>query len=294
MKKEKLNLLYDHLTELKKLEINSGSDGTIYKINNQILYKIYHESNPLKKSWIDPERLYAVETKIYKKDKNQPQLSEEKMKIIENEIDIQYLDSEGVRLTKEDTIIKAIEKQENVHLTQLPIAPLYIHNHFSGCVLKNYPFNLDIRIIAYFPLSLRLKIIKRLLKKIQELLNNNIYTIDLAAKPKNKSNILLTPFFEPQIIDLDGISAFYREKFSDKLYKKSIEQLNWFLLEAMFQIVPEETPDKFKKLETASILEENHFPENDIDSIIDLTFDIPKWQDLITQLEKKRIISFKK
>lgn len=192
-------------------------------------------------------------------------------------------------MRKEDSIIKAIQRQSNIHLTALPLMPLYIQGRFSGCVLKNYPFNWDIRAIAYFPFSLRLRIVKKILIKLQELLKNNIYTIDLAAKPKNKSNILLTPFLEPQIIDLDGISTLYRERFNDNLYKISTAQLNWFLLETLFQIIPEENPDHSTKLEIAMILEENHFPVNDIDKIIDLTLDISNWQDLILKLEKKKI-----
>lgn len=39
MKKKKVDLNYNDLIYLEKTEINSGSDGTIYKISNQYYLK---------------------------------------------------------------------------------------------------------------------------------------------------------------------------------------------------------------------------------------------------------------
>ena len=64
-----------------------------------------------------------------------------------------------------------------------------------------------------------------LLNKVQELIDNNIYPVDLCQKginnlyDKNYANVLLNYKNEPILIDLDGKSALYSEV-PNELYNK--------------------------------------------------------------------------
>ncbi len=83
---------------------------------------------------------------------------------------------------------------------------------------------------------------RRLYVKLRELYANNIYPVTLAQKDKihpfsrQGSNVLLGFGLEPQIIDLDGISAFYSDTFckaANEAYKQSLSSFSLLALEVI-------------------------------------------------------------
>ena len=99
----------EDLKNLKKYYLSEGSDGKVYKINNDTLYKIYHTEN--ENVTINNEE----ETKVVKsiKDINVKELPS---------LTLNFIDKEGTRIGKEDAILKATSKQKNVHLTSIKIS----------------------------------------------------------------------------------------------------------------------------------------------------------------------------
>ena len=75
--------------------------------------------------------------------------------------------------------------------------------------------------------------------KLKELHKNNIYPITLAQKndifpfSTKDSNILLCKHMNPVIIDIDGISAIYTDKFSKSKYELSMGSFSKLVLEIL-------------------------------------------------------------
>ena len=75
--------------------------------------------------------------------------------------------------------------------------------------------------------------------KVQELLDNNIYPVTLAQKndlfpfSKKDSNILLNIKLDPIIIDVDGRSTFYSDKFVESKYNLTLGSLTKLILEIL-------------------------------------------------------------
>ena len=219
---------YENIKKNKKY-IGSGVDGSIYRISKDSIYKFYHKEN----NYIDIPNAIKDEDGVIINDFKSLRPYNKK-KVNEN---IQYLDTEGVILTREDAIYKAIEKQENVQMTDLPKNPIYVNNKIAGCEYKYYPHKLGIYACAYLPLKQRLLVCNRILSKVKELLDNNIYPVTLAQRDDflpfkaNGSNILIGKDLNPIIIDLDGISALYSDKFSKRYYNRVMVSLSSLLLE---------------------------------------------------------------
>lgn len=253
----------EHENIIKKAKfIGSGVDGSIYKISNNTVFKFYHKDN----NYVSLSNVkYDNEGVIINNFKDLRSLNYNNC-INEK---IFYTDEDGVILTREDAIFKAMEKQENVKLTKLPSNIIYLNNKIIGCEYVYYPHKLGIYSSAYLPLKKRLVIAKRVIEKVKELLHNNIYPVTLAQRDdrfpflSNGSNVLIGIDLEPYIIDLDGISALYSESFSNKYYAKVLTSLSTLILEIL------------SRVELSDNIEDD---DNVIDELIDRMFlnGIPK------------------
>lgn len=287
---EPIRLNDDQLQTIKNKNkiIGSGVDGTIYKIDNNTIFKFYHHNRSLI-NIINPEfDKDGVLINDFKSLRN--------YNIINNNEKINYVDKDGVILSRDDAIYKAMEKQSNVHMTMLPQNIIYVDNKLIGCVYKYYPHKFGIYAAAYLPLKKRLIVCKRILEKVKELLHNNIYPITLAQRDNvfpfksNGSNILIGFDLEPLIIDLDGISAMYSDTFSDKYYKKTLSSLSTLILEILSKVeladtieddetVIDEYIDRMVQNNIPYKVSKKYFDNNDLD-IGEITF-------IIKSLERK-------
>lgn len=240
---------------LKQKKINQGTDGSIYRVGGGLLYKIYHEKSPIgfKDVPVDEEGV-----KIFRKQDFQ------NLCLIKKDIPKSY-----TKLRSVDAILLAKEKQKFIHYTTLPLAPIYIENHFRGCVIKDYPYNKSIYFVKYFPFTYRLYVCKKLLMQMKELLNYNIYPRDLCGKPYNQSNVLLNFLsLGPVIIDTDGYSTIYTKEFVFEFYQECIESLNGLILEILYEYPIEEIVTPTIKLEKSTFLEEAGVPDRFIEPLV--------------------------
>lgn len=192
--------------DLQKLKIiGQGSEGTIYEYSQNELLKIYH-------SYYDCMQMDIKNATFDEDGVNVTPIKNFKNKSIHHNT-IQYFDEEGVRLSRKESISRAIAAQKDIHLTRLPQSAVYVDGKLKGCSLYYHRHTTNIYTVMNIPLyRLRLKIIKKILEEVKELTSHHIYHIDLCQHPTLESkntNILLTPFLEPQIIDIDGHSAIY-------------------------------------------------------------------------------------
>ena len=218
--------------ELAKLKIiGQGSEGTIYKYNNKELLKIYHSYSDcmqlsIKNTLFDKDGVNITPIKDYQKKRRQQNT-------------IQFIDEEGVKLYRKESILKAIEKQKDIHLTKLPEKLVYVDGHLKGCSLYYHHPSSNIYNAMYIPVyRARLKIVKKILEEVQELLDHNIYHIDLCQHPTSESrntNVLLTSFLDPQIIDIDGHSAIYSAIKNEKYQKITEFSLGVLVIELLSQ-----------------------------------------------------------
>lgn len=225
--------------------IGQGTDGKVFKYNNDLLIKIYLEhlynEQELKKILDSEDKIFSKDQLVIKNDIA-------RINYIMNEF------NEEIKIRTNDAIERAIEKQIMIKKTNLPCGIVYLNNKFAGCQIKKSN-GIQIHKLTGMPMVYKLKIIKNVLSCIHELLNNNVYHIDLNNSPyvQNKiiengnekfinghSHILVEPFnLKTNIIDLDGKSTIYTETYNNALYHKSIESLSVLLCEFLFKINPE-------------------------------------------------------
>lgn len=268
--------------------VGQGVDGTVYNMGNNILYKLYHnfgDSIVIKgKGIYDAE---GVNIRDFKSLRNIVGFRED------NRL-IHYVDSDGVILAREDAILSAIEKQKGVKKTSLPQSIIRVDGKLAGCVYKYYPHTLGIYAVSYLPLKGRLLVIERLLEKIKELVDNNIYPVTLAQKNElysflsKDSNVLINYKLEPILIDLDGISALYSDVYSKVGYQRTLSSLSKLVLEILIRNdihcddMDDYIDDFFKDMSNLKI--DNKY----IDSYLDdfsLSFD--EMNTLVRKLKKK-------
>ena len=227
MKKDAILLSKNDVLNIKNKQIAFGSEGTIYGVGNVVFYKIYHHYSD--------EVLFKIEP-IYDEDGvNIANYKTGKKEILKNNT-LRYMNEEGMRLSREEALYKAIERQKEIYQTFLPQNIIYVDGRIKGCVLHEHKHSLNIYKLDFFPFRYRLEILKKLLIKVQELVEHNIYHIDLAQRPNKLSlntNILLQFPNNPQIIDLDGHSAIYTEFFSKEALKKTEASFAMLLMEIL-------------------------------------------------------------
>ena len=210
--------------------IGEGTEGTCYKVGNKV-YKIYHNlygtvgrNEHIK---VDKEGVRIYKKRDYKDFhfKRGPVLS--------------YQDSEGVSLTVRDGLNRAMDKGLKIIQTRLPEKIITVDGRVKGCVYPYYKFTRGIYKSFRKTFKTRLKICKDLLIKVQELLDNNIYPVDLCNKNKTKifnkndNNVLLDLKNKPIIIDLEGRSTLYTDYNNPSLKSKSYYSLTLLILEIL-------------------------------------------------------------
>lgn len=276
-------LTSDDIKNLKSKKINQGTDGTIFRVGNGLLYKIYHNSTPIENivSNLFP-KTDEEGVKIYEKGVLKPLISRPLT-----------LEDDYVKLRAEDAIKLAQAKQKDVKLTTLPLASIYVDNKFKGCVLKDFQYSTSIYNIRFFPLNIRLRIAREVLKRTKELLKNNIYRVDLGGKPIDKSNVLLNyfPYFAPEIIDNDGRSAIYTEKYVKELYNISIQSLNGIIVEILCYRTLEPLTELDKK-EAQTDLEEAGVPSIYIEALVNKEATVDELEDCLRRMKKRTFFHF--
>lgn len=211
----------------KNKSVGSGTDGVCYRQGKKV-YKIYHTSNVA--TILAPMILDSSGVRIHSE-------SHIKDVITSDRRIIKYTDYDGIKLSTESGLIKAIERGKNIRGTNLPSDIIYVDGRARGCVYPYYKHASSIYKTYRRSLKTRLKICRELYIKVKELIDNNIYPVDLCQKSREKlfdkkyCNVFLGPNNEPIIIDLDGKSALYTEVSNLDFERKTCDSLMTLLIE---------------------------------------------------------------
>lgn len=221
----------------KNLELGRGTDAIVYKTGNpkekDILYKIYHKcpinNDPQYHAIYDSEGVNIADNRYYFRN------------IKTTRYKTNYYNSEGVKVYGIDAVYKAIERQENIKRTHLQKRPILIDDHFGGTVLHYHRHHLPIYSMRFFPLKTQIDIFKELILAVEELINNNIYHIDLSLKPETnfrEANVLISIKRKPKpaIIDVDGKSAIYTESPNNQYKIRTLTTLKDLIVNILFDI----------------------------------------------------------
>lgn len=140
---------------------------------------------------------------------------------------------ERLKLPSKNAIKLAIEKQKRITKTRLPKNLVYVEKIFAGCLI-DYQKGIQIHKLKGLPFSLKRQITLEILKIVRELIENNIYHVDLDNSPYSSksvfihsngtkelvghSHILVDYRLHPHLIDLEGKSTIYTQR-KDELYE---------------------------------------------------------------------------
>lgn len=236
---EKMSEKYIYISDengITKRKIGEGREASIYRVSKDLAIKIYHKSfDGLKNIPENDETIKTTKPKIFKSPYNHQSLC---------------YDEEGVRLSFEDVIYHAKYRQKNINKTYLPLNPVYINGTFRGCIIKYHNNFFPISYFNALPKKLKYKICYSTLEKIKELLYNNIYQIDLYNKQDLigcHNNIIVNPFLDTQIIDLDGKSTIYTSSFDKAHYQTTLLGFSLLMLEFVYD---EDLRDCFEEFYT--------------------------------------------
>ncbi len=240
-------------------EIGSGTEGKVYQYTNQLLIKLYYN----KIYNIDCKefknfKTNASDTKIYQKGTNFNNPYTENIIIY-----YQEEQNDKMILYPLDGLQMAIQKNENIKWTTLPIGIVYIDNHFAGSLLQKQ-FGIQIHKLIGLPLNIRKKIYYHILRAEYELFNNYIYHCDLSNSPfvqkivningeeqlvYGHSHVLVNPItLQTHFIDLDGKSTIYTTKEDQFFLQKSLVELTKLTIEFLLQIDWEEYKDNSEEM----------------------------------------------
>lgn len=274
----------------KKLELGRGSDGVIYKTGcfktRYDLYKIYHHSIDTKscnyKQIFDSDGVNIANNRDFLNHNT----SYTKMS---------YYDKNGVKINGVNAVYQAIERQNNIKRTYLQKRPIYINGHFNGTVLHYHKFCISLSFLQLYPFKIQVWALKELLLSIKELVDNNIYHIDLGFRANDyqkNDNVLISigkPM--PHIIDIDGKSAIYTEMPNLKYYKKTLNSYKGILLGIFFRVNTDNMLDEdlfyleTKLKENQIPLEMLHILLNDY-KLLDF-YELNRFLDDIKEIQKK-------
>lgn len=296
----KICLNKDQLDKLKL--VGMGTDGIVYEYNRDILLKVYHSklSTLVYNNYNDSDiklynrgdyrnkkniNDYENQARYYAYDKPK---TDEEIKL--NQDNPKTFD---VRLRSKDAINKAVERQQNVLRTDLPLGSLYLDNRFVGCYIKKEK-GIPIH-SKKTSRSNKIKILENVLLDVEELLNNYIYHIDLGNSPyalgnyydnngnvktiKGHSHVLVEPFtLKTNIIDLDGKSTIYQERYNRELERQCLEGLRTLIGEYYFDYNDNELLDEtaipyiYEDLKNQGVNDEFalKFAQDDIQKLDDL------------------------
>lgn len=235
-RKDALFFSIDDFDKLKRYELGHGTDGGVYRYSDTELIKIYHKRiKRIEELGISDDsdmKFYDKETIVHRFDREP----------------ITYFrwSDEDIKLRSKDAIYEAIARQECIKRTHLPKNVVYINSHFAGCVLQ-YIRGIQIHKLHFLPLSKKKQIMREILLSVKELMDNYIYHIDLSNSPYSKklftnnqgvqesvghSHVLVDPFtLKPNIIDLDGKSTVYTERYNPEYEAQSMYNVSILLIE---------------------------------------------------------------
>lgn len=272
----------DDVHKLRRRLIGRGTDGCVYDVGGGLLYKIYHD-----------------ESYFSNIDMKHPFLSgyeDEDVKIVQKGMyssikkfcpHFQYVDGEGVLINGEEIIYLARQKQENIKFSQLPLAPIFVNSRFKGCVLKKHSLHCQLHSLTFMPEAYKRMVMFSIIDCVEELLENCIYHLDLDNYPDDKSmathsNILVSLFGVPQLIDLDGKSSFYLENENPILLQKCLDGLNFLFLTFYYGLdVPDEILDEdFLELERLLLMK--GIPDEYMDDLLYRSCDISRLRKILS------------
>ena len=121
--------------------------------------------------------------------------------------------------------------QPSVKLTSLPTTPIFVQDKLAGCVINWYHNYFDISGFELLDKKSQHKALRLLLLKIKELVDNNIYPIDIndTIFSTKSSNFMINLSGDLQITDLDGSSVVYGETKLDEAEKIVYDRINILL-----------------------------------------------------------------
>lgn len=246
----KLNLTSDEFSKIIGKEIGHGTDGIVFKYNKDYLIKLYR-TNFMKEP---SELINNAETKIYDKE-NKPMFKPIKSNL--NFIKSENFDNnkEVIKLTEESAIDEIAKKQKKVIKTELPKKLVYVDGRLVGVLIKKVK-GIQVHKFTGAPFAYKKKIALAIIDAVKELLDNNIYHVDLSNSPLTEtrymqgtelnkshghSHVLLNPFtMKINIIDLDGKSAIYTDYVNKALEESSLADLTTLLVEFLYGLDPVE------------------------------------------------------
>ena len=246
---ENLYLAKEDFDKLK--EVGHGTDGCVFKYKKNTLVKVYHKDLI---KFDNYDEILTKKDKVYKGEKIPFKGSVANCNYYLND------DNDVIKIRTEDALKKAVEKQKDVSRTKLPKGAFYINNRFVGVVLDRIN-GVQIHKLSIMPLKYKYQIIKSLLLDVDELLKNNVYHVDLSNSPystkcctrdkdgnviaiKGHSHVLVNPLTKKtNIIDLDGKSTIYTEKYSEKFEKACIDNICTLLIEFLYNVDTDDITD---------------------------------------------------
>lgn len=273
-----INLNKESYNKLTKKLIGAGTDGSVYKLSNNKLVKIYHN-----KMAAIIKANSANETRIYNQSKTK------KKHIIEDSISS---NDDVLKIYTINPIKEAIRRQKGVKLSKLPIDYVYYNNIFVGCVLERIR-GIQLHKLMGLPKNYKLDIFSNIIKEVKELIENNIYPRDIANSPFSinregsfgHSHILVNPITKStHIIDLDGNSTIYTEKKNDRLLHETEKMVNLLFIEYFFCILNYINID----LEEVEYDIMNRYRDTaNIDELLNLELPLNGLEETIASLRKK-------
>lgn len=245
---EGIDITKEEVRDLK--EVGNGTEGRVFRYNNKTLLKLYRSQL---KNIFRTDSKYNKYIKIYNKDTLKLDKSYEYISYFINNGD------EDLRIKNRDGLKMAIDRQKFITRSTLPLDIVYIDGIFAGCLLKKLN-GIQIHKLSGMSFKYKKSIIRNLLIDIEELLANYVYHIDIANSPhavslfmdennnlkvkKGHSHVLVNPITKKtNLIDLDGKSTIYMERYNYDLEEKCLMNLTRLIVEFLFKIDTEEIRD---------------------------------------------------
>ena len=268
--------------------IGKGTEGACFAHGNEI-YKVYHNTYESKRMLSTPQKVDEEGVRIFDQDEIRNSLY-----TTDDHRIIKYTDKEGTKLTVEDGLSRAINKGEKIVNTKLPTKILYVDGKVKGCV---YPYHKKTKSIYYAYKKLykkRLLICKRLIEQVKELVNNNIYPVDLCQKGDNNifdksiANVLLDNKNNPIIIDLEGKSTLYSDSYNKKYEEITALSLGTLILEILTrEDIQEDLADENIE-DVQSYLTDLGLTHEQVELFLDGQFTINDIDEMIKTIENRK------
>lgn len=266
----------DSYAKLQQKKVGEGSDGAVYKYSHDKLIKIYHNKINNILSFKDNDD----DIKIYNKESN----THKNIVVDSNDnIETKY---EKLKIYTISPIKKAIKRQQNIKLSNLPLDLVFYDNMFVGCLLKK-AYGIGIHKLMGMPLKYKLQIMNNVIDVVKELMDNYIYPRDIANSPFSvnrngvfgHSHILVNPLTKNvSLIDLEGQSTIYTDRPNNDLISETESMLNELFIEFVFAI------ENYYNLETDELIDyvkkATNFDNDLLDKLISLELTMEGMKEL--------------